>query len=153
MLTLVSMADSVKNSIQEIAEYLDSGYDCHYNPKTDELVTIPNLYNGYDDDEFKLAFESDLKKIKAEKRDFIKFEVLEPFQSFKLMERFVAQITDEHFKTILSRHLQNKKPFQNFKNAIDHSEYRQDWFHFKQNELELLIEKQLNFEMDKRKNT
>ncbi|SEA79621.1 hypothetical protein SAMN05421540_1266 [Psychroflexus halocasei] len=40
------------------------------------------------------------------------------------MDRFIDQIPDEEFKTDLENMLQRKKPFQNFKNAIDNSDFR-----------------------------
>ena len=84
-----------------------------------------------------------MNKINNQKADFIKFEVLESFESFKIMERFSEQMTDEKFKFKLRDILEKKKPFQNFKNTIDQSGFRQEWFDFKQNELEKIVESQL----------
>ena len=39
--------------------------------------------------------------------------------------------------------LENKKPFLNFKNKVDHSDFRQNWFEFKQKELEKRVENEL----------
>ena len=39
--------------------------------------------------------------------------------------------------------LENKKPFQNFKNKIDQSHFRQDWFDFKQKEIEKKVATEL----------
>ena len=60
------------------------------------------------------------------------------------MEQFVEQIIDENLKTKLENVLANKKPFQNFKSVIDNSNFRKNWFEFKQNELERIVEKRLN---------
>jgi hypothetical protein len=59
------------------------------------------------------------------------------------MERFVSQIADEQFQAELENILERKKPFQNFKNRIDNSDFRQKWFDFKTNELEKNVVKQL----------
>lgn len=91
------MENTDKNIIKEIAENLDCGFDCYYNPKTQEVVTIPNLSNIYDEEEFNEAFEVNLEKINNQKADYIKFEVLESFESFKIMERFIDHLTDKHF--------------------------------------------------------
>ena len=138
------MANTDKNIIKEIAENLDCGFDCYYNPKTQEVLTIPNLSNIYDEEEFNEAFQVNLEKINNRKGDYIKFEVLESFESFKIMERFIDQLTDKHFQTELENILQRKKPFQNFKYSIDNSDFRQKWFDFKQKELEKIVENQLN---------
>ena len=137
------MDNSQKNIVKEIAENLDCGNNCYYNSKTNEIVTIPNFSNTSDEQELKEFFRDDLNKIKDHKADFIKFEVLESFESFKIMERFSEQMTDEKFKLKLRDILEKKKPFQNFKNTIDKSDFMQKWFDFKQNELEKIVESQL----------
>ncbi|MGJ8551138.1 UPF0158 family protein [Winogradskyella wichelsiae] len=129
--------------IKEIAQELDCGFDCYYNSKTYEIVAIPNFSQFSDEDEFKEAFSDSLEKVEKHKTDFIKFETLETFESFKIMELFVEQLSDQNLKSQLENILENKKPFQNFKHKIDHSEYRQRWFEFKKSELEKIVENQL----------
>ena len=138
------MENIKSNIIKEIAQELDCGNDCYYNTKTDEIIAIPNFSINSDDEAFMECFGADLKKVKKNKTDIIKIEVLESFESFKIMERFTDQISDSQFKTELENILRNKKPFQNFKNRIDNSDKRQNWFDFKQNELEKIVETQLN---------
>ena len=135
-----------KNIIKEIAEHLDCGNDCYYNLKTEEIIAIPNFDDSFDEYELGEAFGPDLDKIKKQKADFIKFEVLKNFESFEIMERFVDQLNDEKFKSELENVLHQKKPFQNFKRLIDYSDFRQNWFDFKQMELEKIVEDQMNIE-------
>ena len=45
--------------------------------------------------EFKETFRGDLDKIQKQQSDFIKFEVLENYESFKIMEQFVEQLPDQ----------------------------------------------------------
>ena len=137
------MENSKSKIIKEIAQELDCGFDCYYNPKTDEIVSIPNFGQISDEDEFRESFSAELKKVKN-KTEFIKIEVLESFESFKIMERFISQIADKQFQVELENILKRKKPFQNFKNRIDNSDYRQKWFDFKKTELEKIVEAQLN---------
>ena len=138
------MDNSKSNIITEIAQELDCGNDCYYNSKTNEIVAIPNFSQISDEEEFKELFRENLTKVNNKKKDFIKFEVLESFESFKIMERFVEQVTDLNFQSKMENILQRKNPFQNFKNSIDNSNFRQKWFDFKQNELEKIVESQLN---------
>lgn len=138
------MDNSRQNIIKEIAQELDCGNDCYYNSKTDEIIAIPNFSNISDEDEFRECFKADLKKVKKNRADLIKIEVLESFESFKIMERFIDQISDVQFKSTLENILQKRKPFQNFKNSIDNSDFRQEWFDFKKIELEKIVETQLN---------
>lgn len=144
LLNYENMENSQSKIISEIAQELDCGNDCYYNPKTNELITIPNFGEMLDEDEFRESFEAELKKVTKNKSEFIKIEVLESFESFKIMERFIAQIVDKQFQSELENILEHKKPFQNFKNRIDNSDYRQNWFDFKQNKVEKIVETQLN---------
>ncbi|OAD42101.1 UPF0158 family protein [Polaribacter atrinae] len=137
------MDKSKKSIVREIAQELDCGNECYYNFKTSEILAIPNLSQIFDEEEFKESFKESLKKLKKYKADFIKIEILESFESFKIMERFVEQVTDAKLQVELENILANKKPFQNFKQKIDHSNFRQSWFEFKQIELERIVENQL----------
>lgn len=132
--------------IKQIAQELDCGFDCYYNSKTDEIVAIPSFSQFSDEEDFKEAFSESLDKIEKHKTDFIKLETLESFESFKIMELFVEQMSDQNLKAELENILANKKPFQNFKHKIDHSGLRQSWFDFKQSELEKRVETELNNE-------
>lgn len=138
------MDNPKQNIVKNIAQELDCGFDCYYNSKTDEIIAIPNFSQFSDVEDFKEAFRDSLEKIGKYQSDFIKLEALESFESFKIMERFVEQVADEKLKAELENVLTNKKPFQNFKHKIDHSEYRQSWFEFKQSELEKIVEYQLD---------
>jgi len=133
-----------KAVIQKIAQELDSGFNCYYNSKNDEIIAIPNFSQFSDDEDFKEAFSDNLEKVENHKADFIKIETLESYESFKIMELFVEQLPDENLKSDLENVLANKKPFQNFKHKIDNSDFRQNWFDFKQRELEKIVETKLN---------
>jgi hypothetical protein len=132
-----------QNIVKNIVQKLDSGFDCYYNFKTDEIVPIPNFSQFSDEEDFKEVFIDSLDKVEKHKADFIKIETLESFESFKIMEGFVGQLCDQKLQSKLENALANKKPFQNFKHLTDHSDYRQDWFDFKQNELEKRVENEL----------
>ncbi|WP_417889656.1 UPF0158 family protein [Xanthomarina gelatinilytica] len=129
---------------KEIAQNLNCGLDSYFNPKTDEIISIPNFSLIADEEEFQAAFKADLQKVSKNKSDYIKVEVLEGFESFKIMERFVNQMPENQLKLDLEKALHNKKPFQNFKYSIETSDFRNLWFEFKQNELEKIVMDKLN---------
>ncbi|MGO1584625.1 UPF0158 family protein [Mesonia sp.] len=133
------MAKMNSKIIKEIAGSLDCGEDCYLNRKTGELICIPNFSNFGYDEYFEAVFEDDTRKVAQHPKDFIKFEVLESFESFKIMESFVESITENQFRLDLERILQRKKPFQNFKHAVESSKHRQVWFDFKRKELEKIV--------------
>ena len=60
------------------------------------------------------------------------------------MELFVEQLPDKKIQSELENVLANKKPFQNFKHKIDLSDFRQNWFDFKQSELEKIVKNQMD---------
>jgi len=136
--------NSRQNIIKKIAQELDCGFDCYYNSKTNEIVTIPNFSHIADEDDFKEAFRADLEKVKEHQAEFMKIEVLQSFENFKIMELFVEQLPDKKLQSELENVLANKKPFQNFKLKIDLSDFRQNWFDFKQSELEKIVKNQLD---------
>lgn len=137
------MDDSKQHIIKNIAIELDCGFDCYCNVRTSEIIAIPSFSQFFDDEGFKEAFSDSLEKVKRDKKNFIKFETLESFESFKIMERFVEQLPDLKLRLELENVLANKKPFQNFKNKVDNSDFRQNWFQFKQLELEKKVKKEL----------
>lgn len=137
------MDNPKQNIVKNIAQELDCGFHCYYNFSTDEIIAIPNFSQFSDEEEFKEAFRESLEKIEKHHSDYIKFKVLESFESFKIMERFVEQLTDQNLKSELESVLVNKRPFQNFKHKVDRSDFRQNRFDFKQYELEKIVENQL----------
>jgi hypothetical protein len=142
--TVVFLDNLKQNIIKNIAQELDCGFNCYYNFRTNEIVTTPSFSHIADEDDFKEAFRDDLEKVKKCKADFVKIEALQSFQSFKIMELFVEQLPNKKLQAELESVLTNKKPFQNFKNRIDNSDYRKTWFDFKQNELENFVKNKLN---------
>jgi hypothetical protein len=129
-----------KKIIKEISENLDCGFDCYYNIKSYEIVTIPSISMISDEEEFREVFGEELKRIDGQKSDSIKFEDLESFEAFKIMERFTEQLPENLLKIKLENVLRRKKPFQNFNHAIHNSVFRQQWFDFKLKELEKIVE-------------
>lgn len=137
------MTDLKNSIIIEIAQEIDCGSNCYFNAKTNEIIAIPNASNFPDYDMFEEAFENDIKKVTENASEYIKIEPLESSQSFNIMERFAETLPATDFKTELTFILESKKPFQNFKSKIDHSDYRTQWFAFKKIALEEIVVKQL----------
>lgn len=130
--------------IAEIAQELDCGLHCYYNHKTEEVIAIPTMSPFFDENEFNEMFAEDLEKVKNQSQDLIQIHPLESSESFKIMEQFTQQLTDTHLQVQLSEVLQNKNPFQKFKNIIDHSQVKQQWFRFKIKSIEQRVETIIN---------
>ena len=140
------MSSSIDSIIREIAMSIDGLTDVYYSPTTQEIVYIPTPSILFDEDEFYEDFKEDLEKVTNQDNDFIKFEAIRGRESFNIMERFTEQVDDLRLQAKLEYSLDNKKPFQHFKHVIDHSDYRQKWFDFKQSELEIIVRRQLENE-------
>ena len=89
--------------------------------------------------------ELNLKYTKWEK--YITIEPLETNESFRIMEKYAEQLDNSRLKTQLINALNNRKPFANFKRIIDNSEFRQDWFNFKDMQLQNHVKSMIEIEM------
>lgn len=58
------MGNSKSKTISEIAQELDVGNDCYFNPKTDEIIAIPSISDVWDEEEFRECFKAELKTLK-----------------------------------------------------------------------------------------
>jgi Uncharacterised protein family (UPF0158). len=128
--TLPAQYDSI---IKSIAGSIDAGLVCFLNLDTLEIEEVPQgLIDDPEETEMQTGLsinELDLKYPEWERH--ICIEPLESDESFRIMEKFVQILSDDKYKNKLSDALQNRKPFANFKQIIDNSPYRQDWFDFK----------------------
>ena len=123
-----------EEQIREIADALDAGLIPYFNIKTGETDEVIDLEQVYDP-EIASGWQETIDKIEANFEDWVGFEKFESWESFKIMERFIATIDDEDLKNELSGAILKRKPFANFKWVIDGAgEYRQKWFDFKQKE-------------------
>jgi len=117
--------------IKEIAETIDCGFVCHWNIKNNRLIFIPS------NDEFEYndsgAWDEDIKELELNSNEYREIEQPDSRESFRFMEDFTNELPDNtRIKVTLIEALNKRKPFREFKYAIDNSgEYRQLWFDFK----------------------
>jgi len=136
------MGKTTTEIIKDIAGELDCGLDCYYNPKTQEVISIPSEDALMDFEDADEIFGEALEKVENND-DFVKVEVLKSFESYKIMESFSDEVPDKQLRKQLVEALSRKKPFQNFSYVVDNSHYRQKWFDFKQEALEHYVRQQL----------
>ena len=67
------------------------------------------------------------------------------------MENFIDEVDDKNLKRKLINALERRHPFANFKNTIENSDYRKEWFAFKQKELEKYVWQNIEFEINPEK--
>ncbi len=133
--------------INSIAQDLNCGLICVINLDTCEYETLLSesltIYGEeYEDDPL---FKEARKKIESWENT----TTIEPPYSglsFRFMEEFVDEVIpegsalQERLYTVLSK----SKPFRNFKNTIDYSDYREAWFAFRDKCFIEYVEKELS---------
>jgi hypothetical protein len=140
----IVIPEKYRELVRDIAQRIDSGLVCYINPETLEVEDIPKslLDEGFDIGEGEEEDEMNLTHEKWEK--CITVEPPVSHKSFAIMEDFVPEVDDKKLQNQLTSALNNRRPFANFKNLIDNSEYRETWFVFKQNKLEEYVWNELS---------
>ena len=148
----IQVPEKFRKVLTEIADSIDAGLTCFLNLDTLEVEEIPkNEFELYlddpDDEDNDSADEPEIKHFEWE--NCLEVEPLESNESFRIMKAFAENMEDHHFQNKLVNTLSNRKPFANFKFAIDNSPYRQQWFRFKKKWLENYVNDLLIIELDK----
>ncbi|MCD6090475.1 MAG: hypothetical protein J7J72_03150 [Bacteroidales bacterium] len=143
--------EKYKKYVSEIAKSINAGLVCYLNLDTLEIEDIPQHLDIDDPEEYELMtgkpFESlDIKHLEWE--NYISFEPLHSSESFKIMEDFTNILDDKILQGKLINTLNRRKPFANFKDLIDNSQYREDWFNFKQKQTESHVAELLLSQLD-----
>ena len=121
--------------IKEIAGELDMGMKCFYHIPTGQIKNYPDELKGHAgfDDEF---WQDIINEVDSARQEYIAFEGMESYESFRLMENFVADIPDKEIRSRLEDALSFKSPFQNFKQLLNqYPELLRHWFQFKDQHL------------------
>lgn len=123
--------------VRNIAENNDVGFVCFVNPDTGEMEdAMPEWLE--DPESLEDAADRDWEEMYTfEKWErVITIDPPESHESFRIMEDFTDYRVTGKLQQLLFDALSRPKPFRNFKNLIDQSEYRQQWFDYKQKRLE-----------------
>ncbi|MBK5195316.1 MAG: hypothetical protein JJE08_04680 [Proteiniphilum sp.] len=131
--------------VHQIADNLSAGLISFFNPDTLQIdwchPSMPN--EPEDDDEDVSPGETDFDYLSWE--NYLMFKPLHSSESFAIMETFARQLKDENTTEKMLNILSRGKPFSHFNEFIHTSEYREDWFSFRQKQLENYV-KQLILE-------
>ncbi|NOX84791.1 MAG: hypothetical protein GXO86_02320 [Chlorobi bacterium] len=146
----IEIPEKYKKLVADVAENILAGLICYINPDTLEVEDVPRMMIE-DPLEYELttgASEDDwgLKSENWENR--IAIEPMEPHEAFRIMERFVDIVDDSHLQRQLINALNRRSPFANFKYIVEGSEYRQQWFDFRQQETEEYVYDILSTELE-----
>ena len=129
--------------VKEIAGELDAGMKCFYHIATGEVKSYPDELRGHAgfEEEF---WEDVMQQVENAPKEFVAFEALESFESFRMMEAFINNIEEAKIQLQFQDAIQLKKPFQQFKYLLyDFPLLREQWFKFKDDYLIEHVEQQL----------
>ncbi len=139
--------EKYKKIVAEIADALTAGLYCFLNPETLEWEDIPETFL---DDTLETGLdEEDMIPIKhTEWNRCIALEPMHSSEAFQIMADFTEEIDDQQLKDQLINALNKRKPFANFKWIIDNSDYRQNWFEFRQKQYENHVWHEIELELE-----
>lgn len=149
--------EKYRELVHTVAENIDCGLVCFINPETLEVEEIPKgMLDEFSDfpvnREFGDEDEDEQKFLHEDWETYITVEPRESSESFGIMEKFVDEVNDNNLKNKLIHALNNRRPFANFKDIVESSNYRNEWFAFKQHQLEIQVWDELQVELENLEN-
>ncbi|WP_373513873.1 UPF0158 family protein [Persicitalea sp.] len=127
--------------IKHIAEELQMGMKCYVHRESGKAISFPdpNRLMATDDE----YWQEQITEIDAHPDDYQEIDPMSSHRSFEVMEEFAEELTPGAFRTRLLDVLGRAKPFRHFKYEIEGSEYREQWFAFRDQEMTEWVGKQL----------
>ena len=129
--------------IDEIAQEIEGGMKVYINRETYEIKPIFDWEDSFGDTE---EWEEEQEAIEEEWANFAVVSKMESREAFRVMEDFLSEVQDVELQQHLVRILERKSPFANFKEVVESSQYRENWFDFRSNATKNYIKEQLEFE-------
>jgi hypothetical protein len=146
--------EKYRELVHTVAENIDCGLVCFINPETLEVEEIPKgMVDGFSDFSINPEIEDEddedeQKFLHEDWETYITVEPRESHESFEIMEKFVEEVNDKTLKNKLINALNNRKPFAHYKDIVESSNYRKEWFAFKQRQLEIMVWEELQVELE-----
>lgn len=128
--------------IKEIAELLDIQEVVFLHKETHEILAYP-IADGLTDEEFDYIEQEVMEVINAAPDSYTRFDPLNSRESFQMMEDFVETIKNERLRTRLIDAISIKKPFRNFRNAVEDEGILDDWYAYKDAYLQMYVSDRL----------
>ena len=131
------------DQIKEIAQELDAGMKCFYHIPTGEVKSYPDELRGHAgfEEEF---WEDIIEQVESLPEEFVAFQSMESFESFRVMETFINNIEEEKIQRHFQYAIALKKPFQQFNYLLhDYPGLQEQWFDFKNLHLIEYVQQQL----------
>jgi len=120
----------MEDIIKEIAELVDSGEVVFLHKETREILSYP-VADGPADEEFDYIEQEVMEVVNIAPDSYIRFDPPDSDESYQIMEVFVETLQDAQLKARLTDALASRKPFRNFRNALQIEDIEDDWYNYK----------------------
>lgn len=117
-----------KENLNDIAQSLEAGMKVYLNKDNyayKEILDMDRMGLYLDEP------DEELEEIEENWENYTVISQMESYEAFRVMENFVDEVPDRNLQEQLIKILNRRSPFANFKAEIDESDYRQQWFDFK----------------------
>lgn len=128
--------------IKEVAELLDIQEVVFLHKETQEILAYP-IGDGLTDEEFDYIEQEVMEVINAAPDNYIRFDPFKSSESFQMMEDFVETIKNERLRARLIDAISIRKPFRNFRNAVEDEGILDDWYAYKDAYLQMYVRDKL----------
>ena len=144
--------EKYKKAVHEIADSLQAGFVCYLNPETLEVEDLPETM-VHDPTEYEMITGESYEDAEIKHNSWDKCIEVEPMDSheaFQIMEYFIDEIDDRNLQERVIKALNKPRPFARFKDLVEYSDYRQQWFDFRMKQYELYVwnDIQMHFESE-----
>ena len=140
----IDIPEKYQKLVKEVADLVDAGLVCFINLDTLAYEYLPKemFYGEFDDGEDTL--QEILDRIETEWEHTVQIDPPESNIGYNIMADFTARkVKDKSLKLQLENALNKRKPFRNFKDIVESSALREEWFDFKQKEMEKYVWEEL----------
>ena len=127
--------------IKDIAGDIHSGLKCYFNIKTHKILKLVDTDEmGGEGDEWQ---QEEIAELEEHFQDYHRIDKMRSRDAFEVMEAFAEQMPAPGLKRRLFMALNKRRPFRNFQNTVDDSDYRQAWFTFRDQRQIEWVERQI----------
>lgn len=131
-----------ESQLKDILDQQQIGMSCFVHRQTGQLITIPNL------DQFSELetqdWQVDIHQVETFSEQYWQVPSPSSKDTFRFMEQFAVEQTEEPFRSKLLVILSRPNPFRHFKDAINRpGPYRQAWFAFRDEQILAWLKQQV----------
>jgi hypothetical protein len=126
--------------IKEIAELIDCNDVVYLHKETHEFLSYPVPgEGGYGSDEFDYLMQEVMDVVDFAPDMYIRIDPLDSHASYQIMEAFVETVKDERLQGRLHGALTSRKPFRQFRDAVETAGVEEAWYAYRDAYLQMYV--------------